>query len=249
MSKKSEMEDIATRVQLSSGNEVKHLNLLGISCTAMDKNFPRRTTSEAALTKSLGYAKSAHSANTVMVKLRELEFDFCEGNYSKAKEACTWPCAITQKKPEDQLITIYDNMVNWADAVLIATPIRWGSASALYYKMVERLNCIQNQITLYDNHLVKDKVVGFIVTGGQDNIQKVVGEMMVFWSELGFIFGLHPFVGWSRGWYAEDMKNNYSSAMSDEFFQRELDRIIDQMVEMRTRLLFSPSMPYAKPKK
>jgi hypothetical protein len=39
---------------------------------------------------------------------------------------------------------------------------------------------------------------------------------MTFWSRLGFIFGKFAFVGWSRGWYAEDtdsnprdMNNNY----------------------------------------
>jgi multimeric flavodoxin WrbA len=144
---------------------------------------------------------------------------------------------------------IYEKMVNWADIVLVATPIRWGSASSLYYKMVERLNCVQIQITLKDNHLIKDKVIGFIITGGQDNIQNVAGGLMVFWSELGFVFGLHPFVGWSRGWYAEDMQHNFSAAMNDGFFQKELVRLVDQMVEMKNRLLSSPSMPYAKPKK
>ena len=33
--------------------------------------------------------------------------------------------------------------------------------------------------------------------------------MLSFWSQLGFIFGKFPFVGWSRGWYAEDTQNNY----------------------------------------
>ena len=27
-----------------------------------------------------------------------------------------------------------------------------------------------------------------------------------FWSEPGFVFGEFPFVGWSRGWYAEDKR-------------------------------------------
>jgi len=35
--------------------------------------------------------------------------------------------------------------------------------------------------------------------------------MLMFWSELGFVFGRFPFVGWSRGWYAEDTEHNYKS--------------------------------------
>src|SRR6266567_1279149 len=80
-------------------------------------------------------------ADTRFVKLRDLKFRHCEGNYSKAAHACTWPCAITERDPEDQLTTVYEGLVHWADVVLIGTPIRWGNASSLYYKMVERLNC------------------------------------------------------------------------------------------------------------
>ncbi len=242
--------DKQLKPSFTTSDEYTRLNILGISTTTMDKRFPRKSTSEFALEKALEHAKNLLNAKgTVMVKLRELEFDFCEGNYSRAKEACTWPCSITQKKSEDQMNLIYERMVNWADVVLVATPIRWGSASALYYKMAERLNCIQNQITLHDNHLIRDKVVGFIITGGQDNIQKVAGDMMVFWSELGFTFGLHPFVGWSRGWYAEDMKNNFPAASTDEFLLREIFRLVEHAVEMGNRLLRSPSLPYVKARK
>ena len=50
--------------------------------------------------------------------------------------------------PTDQLTAVYEGLVHWADVVLLATPIRWGDASSLYFKMAERLNCIQNQITI-----------------------------------------------------------------------------------------------------
>jgi hypothetical protein len=35
----------------------------------------------------------------------------------------------------------------------IATPIRWGAASSLYFKMAERLNCVQNAVTTHNNVL------------------------------------------------------------------------------------------------
>jgi hypothetical protein len=38
---------------------------------------------------------------------------------------------------------------------------------------------------------------------------------MSFWSQLGFVFGKFPFVGWTRGWYAEDTENNYPSMMGE----------------------------------
>src|SRR5216683_8198790 len=50
---------------------------------------------------------------------------------------------------------VYDAFVHWADAVIIASPIRWGTASSLYFKMAERMNCVQNQITIANRVLIR----------------------------------------------------------------------------------------------
>jgi hypothetical protein len=76
------------------------------------------------------------------------------------------------------------------------------------------MNCVQNQMITHNRYLIRDKVAAFIITGGQDNVQHVAGELMSFWSQLGFIFGKFPFVGWTRGWYAEDTENNYGEMTS-----------------------------------
>ncbi len=149
-----------------------------------------------------------------MIKLRDLEFSHCEGYYSKNANACIFPCSISERDSEDQMIQIYEKVILWADIVFIATPIRWGSASSLYYKMIQRMNCVQNQMITHDRYLIRDKAAGFIITGGQDNVQHIAGELLSFWSQLGFIFGKFPFVDWTRGWYAEDTENNYDEMMS-----------------------------------
>ena len=74
--------------------------------------------------------------------------------------------------------------------------------------MIERMNCVQNEITTHGRVLIRNKVAGFVITGGQDNIQAVAGQMMMFFGELGFVFPQFPFVAHSRGWSAEDMENN-----------------------------------------
>jgi nitrite reductase/ring-hydroxylating ferredoxin subunit/multimeric flavodoxin WrbA len=190
--------------------------VLGISTTAMDDTNPRFSTSDALLAHAMRHATEGLHADTQTIRLRELAFRHCEGNYSKASHACTWPCAITERDPDDQLTAVYEGLVNWGDVVLISTPIRWGSASSLYFKMAERLNCIQNQITIHNKVLIKNKVAAFIITGGQDNIQGVAGSLFTFWSELGFVFPPYPFIAHSRGWDAEDMENNVRQVkMSD----------------------------------
>jgi multimeric flavodoxin WrbA/nitrite reductase/ring-hydroxylating ferredoxin subunit len=184
------------------------VRLLGISTTAMDGAFPRYSTSEALLDVALEHAADALDCETHSIRVRDLAFRHCEGYYSKSAQACTWPCSITQMDAADQMERVYEGVVFWADAIIVASPIRWGSASSLYFKMIERMNCIQNQVTIRDNVLIRNKAASFIITGGQDNIQAVAGQMLVFFTELGFDIPQFPFIAHSRGWSAEDMERN-----------------------------------------
>lgn len=207
--------------------------VLVISTTAMDEVNPRFSTSDALLEHALDQAKR-RGGDTQYIKLRDLKFRHCEGNYSKAARACTWPCAITERDPEDQLTVVYEGLVHWADVVLIGTPIRWGNASSLYYKMIERLNCVQNQVTIHDTVLIRHKVAAFIITGGQDNIQAVAGSMFTFWAELGFVFPPFPFIAHSRGWDAEDMQNNVRQVKMSDMLKVAAAELLDRALDFWT---------------
>ena len=183
------------------------LRVAGISTTAMDMANPRFSGSDHLLEHALK-AAAAEGAETRLLCLNALKIRACEGFYSKAAHACTWPCSITQMDPADEMEQVYEAIVHWADAIIIASPIRWGAASSLYFKMAERLNCVQNAITINDNVLIRNKVAGFIIVGGQDNIQAVAGQMLGFFAELGFIFPQFPYIAHSRGWSHEDMEVN-----------------------------------------
>src|SRR5512146_57306 len=205
--------------------------VLGISTTAMDAVNPRFSTSDALLDHALAHARDVRGAETQLIRLRDLAFRPCEGNYSKAARACTWPCAITERDPADQLTSVYEGLVHWADVVLISTSIRWGTASSLYHKMAERLNCIQNQITIANRVLICSKVAGFVITGGQDNIQAVAGGLLTFWSELGFVFPAFPFIAHSRGWDAEDMENNVRQVKASEALRTASHELLDRALD------------------
>jgi len=183
------------------------VRVVGISTTNMDVANPRYSTSDALLEISLGQAK-ALGCEVKSMRLAELTFRPCEGYYSKSAHACTWPCSITQMDPGDQMERVYEAVVHWADVILVATPIRWGNASSLYYRMVERMNCVQNQVTIANRVLMRNKVAAFIITGGQDNVQAVAGQMLGFFAEIGCHFPQFPYVAHSRGWTAEDMEQN-----------------------------------------
>ncbi len=197
------------------GREPGPVRVLGISTTAMDARFPRYSTSDDLLNTALDHAGTL-GAESKLIRLNDLNFRPCEGYYSKAAAACTWPCSITQMDRNDQMDQVYEAIIFWADVVLVSTPIRWGNASSLYYKMIERMNCVQNQVTIRDRVMIHNKVAAFLITGGQDNIQTVAGQMQMFFGELGFLFPQFPFIAHSRGWTAEDMENNIAAVRGSE---------------------------------
>ena len=213
------------------------LRVGGISTTAMDPKYPRFSTSEHLLGAALEHASAALGAETKMIRLNELGFRHCEGFYSKAAKACTWPCSITSMDRSDQLEQVYEMAVHWADILLIATPIRWGAASSLYYKMVERMNCIQNQITLHNKVLIRNKVAAFIITGGQDGIQSVAGQMMMFFTEIGYVVPQFPFIAHSLGWEFEEMDRNVDFVEHSEPLRKGARELVARSAEMARGLL------------
>jgi nitrite reductase/ring-hydroxylating ferredoxin subunit/multimeric flavodoxin WrbA len=218
------------------------IRVAGISTTNMDESNPRYSTSDALLDVSLGHARDALGCETKLIRLSALKFRNCEGYYSKSASACTWPCSITQMDAKDELTEVYEALVHWADVVLVATPIRWGVASSLYFKMAERLNCIQNQITIRDNALIRRKVAAFVITGGQDNVQGVAGEMLCFFSELGFCFPQFPYIAHSRGWSAEDMERNVEHVMHSEELREGARMLAERAVDL-SRMLLAHAKP------
>lgn len=208
------------------------LRVGGIATTAMDAHNPRFSTSEHLLDEALEHARAALGAEARKIRLNDLKFRHCEGYYSKAAKACTWPCSITTMDSTDQLDQVYEMAVHWADILVIATPIRWGAASSLYYKMVERMNCIQNQITINNRVLIRNKVAAFIITGGQDGIQAVAGQMMGFFSEIGYVLPQFPFIAHSLGWEAEDMERNVDFVRDSDHLRAGARELVGRAAEM-----------------
>jgi multimeric flavodoxin WrbA len=188
-------------------------------------------------------AAGAAGAETRIIRLNDLKFRACEGYYSKAARACTWPCSITQMDAADEMEQVYEALVHWADAVIVASPIRWGTGSSLYFKMAERLNCVQNQITTHDRVLIRNKVAGFIIVGGQDNVQQLAGQMLGFFSELGFLFPQFPYVAHSRGWSREDMERNVEQVRVSRELANGAGELARRCLDLAGRLIETDRAP------
>jgi len=218
------------------------LRLAGISTTAMDAQNPRFSGSDHLLDQALTAAR-ALGAEAQLIRLNDLKFRACEGYYSKAARACTWPCSITQMDQADEMDRVYEALVHWADAVIVASPIRWGTASSLYFKMAERLNCVQNAITIRNQVLIRNKVAGFIIVGGQDNIQAVAGQMLGFFAELGFIFPQFPYIAHSRGWSHEDMERNVEMVRCSEELAEGAAMLATRCLDLAQHLIARDEAP------
>lgn len=227
-----------------SKNTNKTLNVLLLSTTILGSRPKNTSTSiwslEHLKNKLNNTNFAGYTINAQIIELEKINFAPCEGNYSKSKNSCAWPCQITLKDPNDRLNVVYWGLVDWADIVIVGTSIRYGQASSLYYKLVERLTCVHNQLTLNDHNLIMDKIAAFVITGAQDNIQSVAGGMMLFWSELGFTFAGHSYVGWSRGWNQEHTQSNLIAMKANDGYLEDLERLANDAIEAKIRLLESP---------
>ena len=236
--KPHEPHPLSRRIERAPGP----LRVAGISTTAMDEANPRFSGSDHLLRHAMEAARR-RGAETKLIRLNALNFRNCEGYYSKSARACTWPCSITQMDTSDQMDQVYEAMVHWADVILVASPIRWGAASSLYFKMAERLNCVQNAVTIRNQVLIRNKVAGFIIVGGQDNIQGVAGQMLGFFAELGFIFPQFPYIAHSRGWSAEDMEKNVEIVKDSAALAEGADMLVKRCLDLAGKLVTRDEAP------
>jgi len=208
----------------------KTINILGISCSTINKDdgTPRMPSSEKVLQDALDYASGTYDVvDTKLVKLRDISFEHCEANYSIKGDYCTRPCWISQRKKEDELLGVYNLLVDRADVIIIATPIRRWAPASLYFKFIERLNCLENQKEVYDVDLLGQQQMGFVIVWAQDGVQACLGQMMAQCAQMGFGFAKHPYVGYTSGNYTNDAMEKAVAQM-----KKDSDVIVAQYKEM-----------------
>jgi hypothetical protein len=81
--------------------------------------------------------------------------------------------------------------------------------------------------------------VGFIITGGQDNVQAVAGQLLGFFAELGCQFPQFPYIAHSRGWSAEDMEANQRSVQRSTALHEGAEALVRHCAEMASVMVSS----------
>src|SRR5258707_14601637 len=119
----------------------------------------------------------------------------------------------------------------WRDAMAsmhLATD--WGMIPLLAFTIANRV-------------LIRNKAAGFIIVGGQDNIQMVAGQMLGFFAELGFIFPQFPFIAHSRGWSHEDMENNIAMVRNSKELADGACMLAKRLLDLAARLIAEDKAP------
>lgn len=211
--------------------KAKRIKVLGISGSSRQQ--PEMSKSERLLVSALDLAKNL-GAETEFMRLKDLKIYDCEGNYSENPNLCTYPCQSSMKYEDDKMQKVYDAILS-TDVLILATPIRWNNHSALVQKFIERMNCIENSDIIFGKKLIKNKVAGLIVIGHVDGIQHVAGNLLNFFSWLGFNSPDVAITSWV-GEYDEDTTKDWEHIQKNEYTQEDLENMVNSSINLAYHL-------------
>jgi multimeric flavodoxin WrbA len=211
--------------------KAKGIRVLGISGSSRQQ--PEMSKSERLLIRALDWYRE-YSCRTAFIRLKDLKIYDCEGNYSENPSYCTYPCQSSLKYDDDQMQTVYDAVLG-TDILILATPIRWNNHSALIQKFLERMNSIENQYSWFGNRLIRNKVAGLIIIGHVDGIQHVAGNLLNFFSWLGFHIPEVAIASWV-GENDEDTTKDWDLIGKNRYTQDDLRNMVFSTLRLAYQL-------------
>ncbi len=129
---------------------------------------------------------------------------------------------------------VYDAVLS-SDILFLATPIRWNNHSALVQKFVERMNSIENQYSWFGNRMIRDKVAGLIIIGHVDGIQHVAGNLLNFFSWLGFHIPEIAIASWV-GENDEDTTKDWALIENNRYTREDLQNLVASSIRLACAL-------------
>jgi len=205
----------------------KGIRVLGLSGSSRQQ--PGMSKSERLLLHALEKYQE-FGCKTTFIRLKDLNIHDCEGNYSENPEYCTYPCQSSLKYDDDEMQRVYDAVLE-CDILILATPIRWNNHSAIVQKFVERMNAIENQYSWFGNRMINNKVAAMIIVGHVDGVQHVAGNLMNFFSWLGFHTPEVAIASWV-GENDEDTTKDWVQIQNNRYTQEDLSNLITSALRL-----------------
>jgi hypothetical protein len=211
---------------LTTSNRSKHSSKDG-------QDSPKSTRIAEVIQRSLG------SHKCTLVDVSKLLIYSCEGNVSskdgntcgvrgsKLQDKDKNPsgyhrCWASINNPDDELWKVSLPLFQ-SNVVVFLGSVRWGQANAIYQKLIERLNWIENRwATLGEANVVKDIESGFIFIGHNWNVDEVVKTQKQVHQFYGFKPTKELYFGYQ---FTEDVLDETKEGYREDV--HSLDNIID----------------------
>jgi multimeric flavodoxin WrbA len=164
-----------------------------------DVELPKST----QLAYDLSNELAGEGVDVKVMDVAKLKIYSCEGNVSTFKgNTCGLKDAVLKdpiknpsgchrcwasiNHPDDELWMISKELLD-CDAVIFFISVRWGQTNAIYQKLIERLNWIENRhTTLGEDNLLENKYAGCVVIGQNWRGAEVVDVQKQVYSFYGF---------------------------------------------------------------
>lgn len=201
-------------------------------------DIPKSTRIAQVIQRSLG----AHRCT--LVDASKLKIYECEGNVSsKDGNSCGVRAAKLQDKDknptgylrcwasynnqDDELWKIATPLLE-SEAVVFLGSVRWGQTNAIYQRLIERLDWLENRhTTLGESNIIKDIESGFIFIGHNWRVEEVVKVQ----KQVHTFYGFKPVKELYFGYQFTEDANNESK---DGY--REDAHSLDDIIDIRTLL-------------
>lgn len=143
------------------------IKVLGISCSPrLVENGHKHSRSEKLLEKFMGYVRQFGGEGEI-INLLKTGMKSCEGCASDSKDSrqCVFPCIHRDDRTNEILLEIIAS-----DALVLATPIYWGSASSSLRILIEKMTSLENNRDEILKKFGRDPLEGktFVVLASQD---------------------------------------------------------------------------------
>jgi multimeric flavodoxin WrbA len=139
----------------------------------------------------------------------ELHGNMCGSKKAKVKDEKKNPhghlrCWASVDYPDDEIWRIA-NAIYDSTAVVFFASQRWGNPNAIYQKVIERLDWIENiHYTYGEPSTIKGKKAGFILLGQNWRVQESIETQQQVLSYFGFDTPSELYMGWQYTRDAED---------------------------------------------
>ena len=201
-------------------------------------DIPKSTRIAQVIQRSLG----AHKCT--LVDASKLKIYECEGNVSskdgnncgvrgsKLQDKEKNPsghlrCWASYNNEDDELWKVVTPLLE-ADTVIFLGSIRWGQANAIYQRLIERLDWLENRwTTLGESNIIKEIESGFIFIGQNWNGTEVVKTQ----KQVHTFYGFKPVDKLYFNWqFTQDVNDE-----SKESY-KEAAHALDNIIDIRTLL-------------